>query len=82
MTKCHAEKKQLSIVSCLSRPDDEDMNAMTTPTPHHSSRPARRIVHSLGQALRRDRDSLPGIDRNALPSEQAIRSINEITPRA
>lgn len=58
------------------------MNAMTTPTPRHSSRPARRVVHSLGRALRRDRDGYPGIDRVALPSEQAIRSINEITPRA
>ncbi len=62
--------------------DDEDMNAMTTSPSHHSSRPARRIVHSLGQAFRRDRDGIPGIDRVALPSEQAIRSINEITPRA
>jgi len=57
------------------------MNAMTTTTTPHSSRPARRIVRSLGQTLRGDRDHRYGIDRMALPSEQAIRSINEITPR-
>ena len=80
MTNCHRKNEKVLVVSVRPRLDTTVMSAITYPAAGRRgripiARPTigfRRVARSL--RLRRF-DDLPGTERNASPSELALRSI-------